>query len=518
MNSHIFLAVTLFLSNSCGDVASNINNILFKTKEDAKELVGPYVQNVGSDHAVVAWETRSHESGSLSWRDENGWRSVSATESIDLEDGNVVHHVRVENLSANTEYQYFVHSGKKEGTTFTLKTAPSKGDRKSFEFFVYSDCQMGPDVHQSLVNDVLVPRANGRPLSDAFAFGLVAGDIVQNGDEQNQFRSRFFHPIANIASEVPYYVAIGNHENNSPSYFNYMNLPSNGTPGFDEHWYSFTYGNAHIIGLDSNSNYQIAEQIDWLRSDLESVCHDPDIDLVFSFFHHPHHSEIWPEGESEYSGRLIAEMESFLKSCDKGGAYFFGHTHAYARGQSRDVPLHHINVGSAGGELDKWGEYEHRDYPEFEVSKSEFGVVTIKVNPEGEIGFKGERLSLGNHGKIGALSTSDTFTWNQTPNDVKNLRIESIGDRNYIAAIADSPLVQKVSTDDHSSHELHWQSLNAEGEVLEESWQRRTNIFWNIDTVKSSEFGRFHANHSEHSSVQLRVRNSNLNWGEWQTQ
>jgi len=513
--SNLFI-FTMLLS-SCGDVAAQMDQAFWGKSANDKTLVGPYVQNVTPTSAVVAWESEASDSVSLQVWNENFAQTVIANESKILPDGVFVHHAMISDLEPDTTYSYEVSSGSNSSKVFRFTTAPLRGQRKSFEFFAYSDCQKGPKIHDHIVNEVLINRADGRLLSERYAFGLVAGDIVQNGDEQQQYRSRFFNPIQNISSQVPYYVAIGNHENDSRTYFDYMNLPKNGTPGFEEHWYSFDYANTHIIGLDSNSRYQLAEQIEWLRADLESVCHDPEIEMVFSFFHHPHHSEIWPIGESEYSGKFVQEMEKFVKDCGKAGAYFFGHTHAYARGQSRDVPLYHVNVGSAGGELDKWGEYEHRDYPEFEISESEFGVVTVKVNVDEQVGFQSERLSVGDGPWLDQMKVSDMFAWTQEVQEVGNLEIESDGEHEFLASNLHSLPAEKIDVMDLSAHEIHWQAVDRNGLIVDESWQRRRNIFWNKDTVQSENYGRYSVADVDFQQVRMRVRNSNLHWSDWKT-
>ena len=54
-----------------------------------------------------------------------------------------------------------------------------------------------------------------------------------------------------------------------------------------------------------------------------------------------------------------------------------------------------VNVASAGGNLDYWGEYPNNDYDEYTISQDEYGYVLIETiagdNPE----FTLKRFSLG---------------------------------------------------------------------------------------------------------------------------
>ena len=77
------------------------------------------------------------------------------------------------------------------------------------------------------------------------------------------------------------------------------------------------YSNVRIIGLDSNWGYQIDEQLDWLDGILNLACDDDNIDFVFAELHHPHKSELWLAGETDYTGEVISRMEAF-HPCEGG--------------------------------------------------------------------------------------------------------------------------------------------------------------------------------------------------------
>ena len=95
--------------------------------------------------------------------------------------------------------------------------------------------------------------------------------MVDDGNNHNEWVNEFFSPSKNLFSYVPFYPVPGNHENNAHFFFDYFDLPKNGTTGFLEHWWFKDISNVRIIGLDSNHDYQITEQLDWLDSVLNAT-------------------------------------------------------------------------------------------------------------------------------------------------------------------------------------------------------------------------------------------------------
>ena len=138
-----------------------------------------------------------------------------------------------------------------------------------------------------------------------------------------------------------------------------------------------------MIGLDSNTGYGYFDyeaQLIWMETVLEDACYNDHIDFVFAQLHHPHKSELWTPGEHWYTGEVIERMESFSDECVKPSIHFFGHTHGYSRGQSLDHNHLWVNVATAGGAIDYWGEYPQADYDEFTVSQDEWGFVVVDLD------------------------------------------------------------------------------------------------------------------------------------------
>src|SRR5690606_32780382 len=100
-------------------------------------------------------------------------------------------------------------------------------------------------------------------------------------------------------------------------------------------------------------------------------------------------------GESGFTGQVISLMENFTQDCQKPTIHLFGHTHGYSRGQSKYHEHLWINVATAGGAIDYWGQYPNHDYEEFTHSEDEYGFVLLKgqAGPDPEVEIK--RYSIG---------------------------------------------------------------------------------------------------------------------------
>ena len=101
------------------------------------------------------------------------------------------------------------------------------------------------------------------------------------------------------------------------------------------------------------------------------------IDFVAQL-HHPHHSELWIDGNTDYTGQIIEKLEVFSSTSGKPSVHFFGHTHGYSRGQSRDHQHLMVNVASAGGAIDNWGEYGTR-LQRIPLYVHDYGFVLVEV-------------------------------------------------------------------------------------------------------------------------------------------
>ena len=380
-------------------------------------MVEPFLQQATAKSIWVVWETNSGNES----RVEFGLSPFTLTETaagsaIPNVGGSIIHQTRLTGLQPQTRYYYRVKTGPAVSEVFDFKTPAPSDSGYPVRFAVYSDSQIdgaNPGKHGEIVNQGIIDYVSnnyGPILSEELDFVLMPGDLVSNGNTHSHWTDHFFAQAKNLYRHVPLYPVPGNHEVDSPIYFRYFNLPQNGTAGFLEHWYYHDQGNVRIIGLDTNTNYRTASQLNWLENVLDDAAANAQIDFVFAQFHHPHKSELWTPGNTDYSGSIVERLEAFTSASGKPSVHFFGHTHGYSRGQSRDHQHLWVNVATGGGNVDYWGEFPNADYPEYEYTSADYGFLLVESQSGPDPQFSMQRISRGNEVVFKDNELTDSIT------------------------------------------------------------------------------------------------------------
>jgi len=495
-------------------------------------IVKPYLQNITTNEVTVMWEVYDVGNGELRF----GLDPFNITETV-LSDSNTgsgltrIHTAHISNLNIGTKYYYKVHmQGGQESQLYTFRTNYPSSHEKATQFIAISDMQRDgshPNKFKDIIEDGIIPIISeevGPSLNDLEAV-LIPGDLVPTGGNYNQWKDYFFNPSDSLFPYVPIYPVPGNHEYGNgglPNFIKYFSMPENGPTGLaDQCWYK-DISNVRIIGLNSNSetadkNLQLA----WLGELLDSTCTKEHIDFVFAELHHPYKSELWTPGESDFTGMVIDSLEQFTSFCAKPSIHFFGHTHGYSRGQSRDHKHLWVNVATAGGAIDNWGEFPNADYDEFVKSQDEYGFVLIEVEAGEEPKFSLRRYSLGDQDIVLDNIVRDSITiykkeWvpykpiNIFPQDGDTIQASCLTLRaSEFAGVSDS--IQAA----------HWQiakSNNFVDSIIVSQWFQDENYYFeqNLqanDLLIDTEVNSIGSNASY--DWRVRYRDQNLEWSDW---
>ena len=358
--------------------------------------VEPYLQLATPTSIHVMWESDTETDATVEYGLTDSLGSSVVAETTSGGFGHFHHRGELTGLTPATRYHYRVLSSGAVSDIHDFITPAEASAEADLRIVAMSDMQndwTNPDVFEEVVNDGVIDFTAAQWSADLAAelnAVLIPGDLVDNGLIFDQWIETFFAPAQNLLHHVPVYPVPGNHEADSAHFFNFFHLPGN------EHWWGHSLGNVRFLGLDSNGAYRTQEQLDFLEAELDDACADADIDFVFAQLHHPHKSELWLAGETSWSGDAIALLEAFSTDCGKPSVHLFGHTHGYSRGQSRDHRHVMVNVATAGGNIDYWGEYAQADYDEFVISQDEWGFVMMEVSAGADPAFRLRRLSRGN--------------------------------------------------------------------------------------------------------------------------
>lgn len=502
-------------------------------EKNPKMVVQPYLQNASPNAITVMWETSSGEESIVEWGTSNtlGKKTEGIAFDINFSDSRV-HEVTLDGLQRFTNYYYRVKTGNLRSDIYQFKTPPFANDEESFNMIAMSDMQIDlqhPEKFGEVVQEGILAYLNkefGGELQDNLALVMIPGDLVSSGSNYDHWNGHFFKPSHPLFSQVPVYPVLGNHEDNSQFYVKYFSLPKNGTPAYAEHWWYKDYGNTRIIGLDSNDGYRdLKQQLEWLEAVLAKTENDSDIDFVFAQLHHPYKSELWIPGEEAFTGKLVKLLEDFSTKTNKPSIHFFGHTHGYSRGQSKDHKHLWVNVASAGGAIDNWGEFEGKDYSEFTVTQDEYGFVMVEVsgdrnNPK----FTLKRVSRGNNAHPKNNQITDSITvWkkNKAPDIAQTISPKNNEEIKYNEIVLKAGSF-KGSMDGAFHAASNWQISTSKDftKIIYDSWKQFENWYYLENRQKNDDLTDEKTENLEPNKTyfwRVRYRDQYLNWGDWST-
>ncbi len=185
------------------------------------KIIGPYLQKMSDDEVTINWSTFK------------GTTAILDGDSILQEVSQYQQHQSIiTRLEPNTTYTYDVLGDGTSRGKGTFTTFPE--GKEPFHFAVLGDTRSRHDVHQKIVNKIIKED----PL-----FVINTGDLVGRGNNMEDWE-HFFSINDKLIRNVPYYTVLGNHEQNSPNYFNFFSMPGNGS------YYFFSVGDALFVILD----------------------------------------------------------------------------------------------------------------------------------------------------------------------------------------------------------------------------------------------------------------------------
>lgn len=449
-----------------------------------------------------------------------------------------LYRTKISGLKSNTLYEYYVSTFYGKTEIFTFKTWPAESDgTEEFKIAVISDTQGDhPErLADTIRNGIIGTEFGGSPekTSKGLSALLITGDLVSDGNNKKQWENDFFANLQPLSSRVPLIAALGNHDMIPYHFACYFDLvPESGNLKDGIFFSRADILNLSILTLNTNDLVQIngvpdigdLVQKTWTEAQLNEIGNDPTKNFVVAQFHHACKSEMWLPGQSKRACSYVETLEDFSANTGKPSMHLFGHTHAYSRGQSRDMTHIWINVAPAGGDIDYWGEYDMADYDEFQITRDEYGysLITVTNGPSASINVT--RRS-GGDGSFYAGYTDETI------NDDFTVRIDALAPaKPFIfepeakASTSAQLSASPFSDADGSFHlETHWQISETEdfsGKVTD-FWGNKTrkeNIWFDQNIQAGVDITRFKAEGLKPDSryyARVRYRDGNFVWSGW---
>lgn len=217
-------------------------------------------------------------------------------------------------------------------------------------FVIYGDTRTDHESHRAVTSAIA-------SLEPSAVFHL--GDLVEDGNNPSDWK--IFNDIsAPIREKAEFFPVLGNHENDSPLFFENFKLLG------AKHWYTVERQNTVFFILDSVSDLKPgSEQYVWLASELKKY---PASFFKLVLLHYPVFNAAAPrEKEQELQAVLVPLFEETGVA-----AVFSGHSHNYQRFLHKGV--RYIVSGGGGAPLHR----QERSTPELKkfIEKHHFCVLS----------------------------------------------------------------------------------------------------------------------------------------------
>ena len=306
----------------------------------------PYIQRPTRTSVDVAWRSVQPAVGRVVF---GGDKGALNREVIEPEPTRK-HILSMTGLETSTRYYYEVYEGSRKVQAEESFSTARGHDEPAFSFFVLGDSGVDTPTQWDIGRQML--REMNR---DEVDFIVHVGDVHQGSGDY--YDDVYFKPYAELIKKLNVFTSLGNHDTYTDGgavYLDDFYLPHN-NPAQTERYYSFRWGNAYFICLDTNIDYGPAsDQYKWLLGQLNSS-ERHDAMWTFVYAHHPPFSEYWTDyyGEQAVQEHLVPLFEKHQVDMVMNG-----HTHSYERGEKNHV--HYLVTGGGGGGLDDFFvDYDH---------------------------------------------------------------------------------------------------------------------------------------------------------------
>lgn len=300
----------------------------------------PYVQRPTQESIEIAWRTVVPAMGSVRIGSEKGNLDREIKES----EARQKHHVVVDNLDASSRYYYQVfNDGQLMADEESFRTA-RRNEESRFSFLVIGDSGVNTETQWNIAREM--EASHNR---DEVDFLVHVGDVHQGSGDY--YDDVYFKPYGPLIRQMNTFTSLGNHDTYTDGgavYLDDFYLPDN-NPEQTERYYSFRWGNAFFIALDTNINYAPGSaQYDFLVSQLNAP-ERREATWTFVYAHHPPWTEYWTGyyGDEQVRAHLVPLFEEHGVDMVMNG-----HTHSYERGERGHV--HYLVSGGGGGGLDSF--------------------------------------------------------------------------------------------------------------------------------------------------------------------
>lgn len=255
-------AAAHYLSTDAVD-ASNIRQVI--TADSTTSRTFMWQSDYAEENPVVEYRQAG---------DDDSLMQLPASSDAFSDDGvtTYIHTAAVTDLKPGTAYEYRVGAGDKRSSWQSFHTAQGH----DFKALIFPDSQS---------SDYSVWAATAQPAwqrnQDA-QFFINMGDLVDNGQDHYQWNA-WFDVVGDMIARIPVVPLLGNHETYDKdwkvrmpeAYLHLFALPRIDREKYQNQFYSFDYGDAHFVVLNTQSQ-ELADfepsldedEVAWFKEDM----------------------------------------------------------------------------------------------------------------------------------------------------------------------------------------------------------------------------------------------------------
>ena len=281
----------------------------------------PYLQMLGKDRALIKWQTVKSTKTQVKY----GETANNLDKSVKFDQQSKQHEISLTGLKPDTKYWYQIAN-----KLYSFTTAPATD--KELLFWVLGDPGRAT---KALLNNKrnILNRLDKRQLD----LMLTTGDNAYTSGTNQQYQDALFNVFGDMLSSVNYWPGYGNHDARRWAFYDIFVFPENaelgGVASQTEEYFSFDYGNTHLIFL--NSEYgpltPAHNMVNWLQQDLKANRKK----WTIVIFHSPPYSKGSHDSDSwrDSLGRMVFMREQILPILEQHDVDLVmnGHSHAYER-------------------------------------------------------------------------------------------------------------------------------------------------------------------------------------------
>jgi hypothetical protein len=270
---------------------------------------GPYVSSVSATAALVSWWSNIPATGSV----------LVAGRSVMDPQGAVQHHtVAISGLTPGRLYPYSISTGQ-DSATGSFRTAASAG--QTFSFAAIGDFGSGNLAERDTVAGIASADTQFIQTVGDNIYPSAGAPDPDFSTTLSDFDARLYRPLAPILQTQAFFPANGNKEYYSNGAF-WRNFPM---PGKNHSWYSYNWGDAHILVVDTEQPFALGSpQYNYVRADL--AAHQKEAWRIVAMQRPPYSSTSINSSDEQAQETLVPLFQSYRVSL-----VFSGNSHNYER-------------------------------------------------------------------------------------------------------------------------------------------------------------------------------------------